>query len=134
MADFKVVLSDPKTGRAYNVAASGGAANALTGRKIGDEIDGGALGLQGYRMKITGGSDRNGTPARKDLPISGRKKILLAGGLGFKPLMDGQRRRKSMRGSEIGPDFVQINASVVAYGDKSLEELFPKEAAPEKTS
>lgn len=134
MADFKVVLSDPKTGRAYNVTASGGAANALTGRKIGDEVDGGALGLQGYRMKITGGSDRNGTPARKDLPIAGRRKILLAGGLGFKPVMDGQRRRKSMRGSEIGSDFVQINATVVSYGDKPLDEIFPKEAAPEKTS
>jgi small subunit ribosomal protein S6e len=96
-------------------------------------MEGGVLGLAGYRMKITGGSDRNGTPARKDLPTAGRRKILLAGGLGFKPVMDGQRRRKSMRGNEIGTDFVQINACVTKYGDKSLEEYFPKVAAPEKT-
>ncbi|MDD1719085.1 MAG: 30S ribosomal protein S6e [Methanoregulaceae archaeon] len=134
MVDFKMVLSDPKTGRAYNVTVSGGAAGSLTGRKIGDELDGGIFGLPGYRLKITGGSDRNGTPARKDLPTAGRRKILLSGGLGFKPVMEGQRRRKSMRGNEIGSDFVQINATLTGYGEKPLEEYYPKEIAAEKSA
>lgn len=132
MADFKLVLSDPRTGRAYNVNVGGGAAGMLIGRKIGDEVDGGAVGLPGYRMKITGGSDRNGTPSRRDLPISGRRRLLLSGGIGFKPVMEGERRRKSMRGSEIAADFVQINAMVTSYGEKLLEEHFPKETPAEK--
>lgn len=132
MAEFKIVLSDQKTGRAYKVDVSGGAAGALIGKQIGDEIDAGPLGLPGYRMMITGGSDRNGTPARRNLPLSGRRKILLSGGAGFKPVMEGQRRRKTLRGNEITADFVQVNARVTAYGDKALEEYFVKPAAEEK--
>ena len=132
MAEFKIVLSDQKTGRAYKVDVSGGAAGALIGKRIGEEIDAGSMGLSGYRMEITGGSDRNGTPARRNLPVAGRKKILLSGGAGFKPVMEGQRRRKTIRGNEITADFVQINARVTAYGDKALEEYFAKPAAEEK--
>ncbi|HUU75862.1 MAG TPA: 30S ribosomal protein S6e [Methanoregulaceae archaeon] len=126
MVEFKVVLSDQKTGRAYNVDVSGGAAGVIMGKQIGEEIECGPMGLQGYRMKITGGSDRNGTPARRNLPLAGRRKILVSGGVGFKPVLDGQRRRKSMRGNEITADFVQINACVTAYGEKPLEEFFAK--------
>jgi len=134
MVDFKVVLSDPRTGRAYNVDVSGGAAGALVGRHIGEEVDAGALGLSGYRIQITGGSDRNGTPAKRNLPMSGRRKLLLSGGVGFKPVVDGERRRKAIRGNEITTDFVQINAQVVSYGDKSLEEQFAKPAPAEKAA
>jgi small subunit ribosomal protein S6e len=111
MVEFKVVVSDPKTGRAYNVDASGGA---------------GSLGLSGYKLKITGASDRTGTTAKKGIPGAGKRKLLLAGGIGFNPVMDGERRRKTVRASEITQDFVQINAQVTAYGEKTLDELFPK--------
>ena len=126
MVEFKVVVSDPKSGRAYNVDASGGAAGAIVGKSIGDEIDAGTLGLAGYRILITGASDRTGITAKKGLPGAGRKKLLLAGGVGFHPSMDGERRRKTIRSSEITQDFVQINTQVTAYGEKTLEELFPK--------
>jgi len=126
MVEFKVVVSDPKTGRAYNVDASGGAAGAIVGKSIGDEVDAGSLGLAGYKIKITGASDRTGTTAKKGLPGAGKKKLLLAGGIGFRPVMDGERRRKTVRASEITQDFVQINAQVTAYGEKTLDELFPK--------
>lgn len=126
MVEFKVVVSDPKTGRAYNVDASGGAAGAIVGKRIGDEVDAGAIGLAGYRIQITGASDRTGTTAKKGIPGAGRKKLLLAGGIGFHPNMDGERRRKTVRASEITQDFVQINAQVTTYGEKTLDELFPK--------
>jgi small subunit ribosomal protein S6e len=132
MVEFKVVLSDSRTGRAYNVDVGGGAANALVGRRIGDEVDASGMGLPGYKMEITGGSDRNGTPAKKNLPTSGRRKLLLSGGVGFRPVMDGERRRKAIRGNEITADFVQINARVSVYGDKQLEEYFAKPAPAEK--
>ena len=126
MVEFKVVVSDPKTGRAYNVDASGGAAGAIVGKRIGDEIEAGSLGLAGYKILITGASDRTGITAKKGLPGAGRKKLLLAGGIGFHPTMDGERRRKMIRSSEITQDFVQINARVTTYGEKTLDELFPK--------
>ncbi len=132
MVEFKIVVSDPKTGRAYNVDASGGAAGSIVGKRIGDEFDAGTLGLAGYKILITGASDRTGTTAKKGLPGAGRKKLLLAGGIGFHPKMDGERRRKMIRSNEITQDFVQINARVTAYGEKPLDELFPK-VAGEKT-
>ncbi len=126
MVEFKVVVSDPKNGRAYNVDASGGAAGSIVGKRIGDEIDAGTLGLAGYKILITGASDRTGIAAKKGIPGAGRRKLLLAGGIGFHPVMDGERRRKTVRSSEITQDFVQINAQVTAYGEKTLDELFPK--------
>jgi small subunit ribosomal protein S6e len=126
MVEFKVVVSDPKSGRAYNVDASGGAAGAIVGKSIGDEIDAGTLGLAGYKILITGASDRTGITAKKGIPGAGRRKLLLAGGIGFHPVMEGERRRKTIRSSEITQDFVQINTQVTAYGEKTLDELFPK--------
>jgi small subunit ribosomal protein S6e len=126
MVDFKLVLSDAKDGKAYNVSVSGGSANAFIGKRIGDEVDGGPVGLGGYKMKITGGSDRNGNPMRRDLPGMARKRLLLSESTGFHPRHDGERRRKTVRGNEITPDFVQINAAVSAYGEKPLGEYFRK--------
>jgi small subunit ribosomal protein S6e len=126
MVDFKLVLSDTKAGRAYNVSVSGGAASAFLGKRIGDEVDGGAVGLGGYRVKITGGSDRNGNPMRGDLPGMARKRLLLSAGVGFHPRLEGERRRKMIRGNEITPDLVQVNAVVTAYGEKPLGEIFRK--------
>jgi len=126
MVELKVVVSDPKTGRAYNVDAGTGAAGALVGKNVGDEVDAGPLGLAGYKILITGGSDQTGTPARRSLPGAGRKKLLLAEGVGFHPVMEGERKRKLIRAHQITPEFVQINARVTAYGEKTLDELFPK--------
>ncbi len=130
MVDFKVVLSDPATGKAYNIDATGGAAGSLMGKRIGDEIDGTALGFEGYKIKVTGASDRNGTPARKSLPIAGRRRVLVSGGVGFHPKLDGERRRKMVRGSEITADFVQINAVVSKEGAKPLASYFAPAEAP----
>jgi len=130
MVDFKVVLSDPATGKAYNIDATGGAAGSILGKRIGDEIDGTALGFEGYKIKVTGASDRNGTPARKSLPIAGRRRVLVSGGVGFHPKLDGERRRKMVRGSEITADFVQINAVVSQAGSKPLAAYFAPAEAP----
>jgi len=126
MVELKVVVSDPKTGRAYNVDASTGAAGSIVGKKIGDELDAGPLGLAGYKILITGGTDQTGIPARKSLPGAGRRRLLLAEGVGFHPVMEGERKRKMIRAHEITLEFVQVNARVTAYGDKPLDEIFPK--------
>ncbi len=131
MVDFKIVLSDPKSGRSYKIDATGAAAGAFVGKSIGEAVNGNVLGLNGYTVEITGGTDKTGIPARRDLPGSGRRRLLLSEGTGFHPVYDGERRRKSVRGSEISADIVQINAIVKAYGEKPLAEYFeqPQEAA-----
>ncbi|MDD4299140.1 MAG: 30S ribosomal protein S6e [Methanomicrobium sp.] len=124
MADLKVVLSDPKTGKAYNITATGGMAGSLIGKKVGQQISADALGFAGYTIELTGATDRTGIPARKDLPGAGKRKLLLSESTGFHEKYAGERRRKAIRCAEITPDFVQINAKVVGYGDKSLEQYF----------
>ena len=134
MADFKIVLSDPKTGASYKLDVTGGAAGALIGKNIGEEIEGETIGVPGYRIAITGGSDRTGIPARRDLPGFSRRRLLLSEGTGFKPTYGGQRRRKSVRGNEITPDFVQLNMKVVEYGEKDLKSILePEPEATEET-
>ena len=95
-------------------------------RRSGTKWTAGPLGLVGYKILITGGSDQTGTPARKSLPGAGRRKLLLAEGVGFHPVMEGERKRKMIRAHQITPEFVQVNARVTAYGEKSLDEMFPK--------
>lgn len=132
MVDFRVVVSDSKTAQAYQVAVSGTAANKFIGKNIGETVSGEALGLAGYTVRLTGGTDKDGFPMRGDLPGPTRKKILVASGVGYHPKADGVRKRKSMRGREISSDITQINAVIVEYGQKPLNEIFPKKEATEK--
>lgn len=122
MADFKVVVSDPKT-KSYQFDVKGPEANKFIGKAIGQDIDGAVVGLAGYKLLITGGSDKSGMVMRPDLPGPKRKKILVATGVGYAPKANGMRRRKMMHGKEISPDIIQINTKVVEYGEKSIEEI-----------
>jgi small subunit ribosomal protein S6e len=131
MADFKLVVSDPKTGKAYNVDVAGAKSNKIVGKPIGTEFEGDVAGLPGYKLVITGDSDKDGVPMRDDLPGQMRRRILVAGGVGYHPAADGMRKRKLLRGNEVVPELVQLNAKVVAYGEKSLDELVPKKEKKE---
>jgi small subunit ribosomal protein S6e len=131
MADFKLVVSDPKTGKAYNVDVAGAKSNKIVGKPIGTEFEGDVAGLPGYKLMITGGSDKDGVPMRDDLPGQSRRRILVSGGVGYHPVSDGMRKRKLLRGNEIAQELVQLNAKVVAYGDKPLDELVPKKEKKE---
>lgn len=131
MADFRIVVSDSKTAQAYQVTVTGTAANKVIGKNIGDTISGDIAGLSGYTLRLTGGTDKDGFPMRPDLPGPARKKILVAGGVGFHPPADGVRMRKAMRGREISSEVTQINTVVVEYGEKPLAEIFPKKELKE---
>jgi small subunit ribosomal protein S6e len=121
MANFKIVISDPKARKAYQKEVDQGA-SGLMGKKIGDKFSGNHLGLSGYELEVTGGSDKEGFPMRKDVDGPGRKKILLSHGPGFHPKSRGRRKRKSIRGNTISPQVSQINLKVVTYGAKSIDE------------
>jgi small subunit ribosomal protein S6e len=127
MVEFKAVIADVKNGRSYQTVVSGQHANRLMGMKIGDEFDGLFVSLPGYKMKITGGSDKDGYPMRNDLPGQQRKKVVLSGGVGFHPKNDGQRRRKYVRGNTISADIVQINLTVTSYGPRGIEDQLKQE-------
>jgi len=95
----------------------------MIGKSTGGEIDGAAMGLSGYKLKITGGSDSDGIPMRPDIPEGTRRKILVSGGTGFKPTRPGVRKRKTVRGRVVTTDIVQVNAVVVKKGKKPLNSL-----------
>ena len=83
MVDFKTIINDAKTGKSYNVAVSGHHANSLIGKNIGEIVDGIFVGLPGYKLKITGGSDNTGVPMRSDMPGNKRRMLLMADGQSF---------------------------------------------------
>ena len=127
MAEFKAVVNDPKDGKSYQASVSGHHANSLIGKKIGDVVDGIFVGLPGFKLEITGGSDKDGFPMRKDLPGPRRKKLLVSKSIGFNAKKGGLRRRKTMRGNTVSPETLQINMKVSQHGMKPVSELIKKE-------
>ncbi len=118
---FKLIISQGENSHQLKVEAA--ESKKLIGMKIGEEFDAAPMGLAGYTLCITGGSDKNGFPMKKDVDGSRRIKSLLSGGVGFEPRRKGQRRRKTVRGNTISDDIVQINTIVVKKGSKSIEDL-----------
>jgi small subunit ribosomal protein S6e len=112
MAKFKVIISDPTTGKSAASEIEGSRAQALIGRSLGEVIDGSALGLGSNRMKISGGCDKNGIPMRPDVHGGVKKHIVLSSGPGFRQTRHGERRRKLVRGRTITDETYQINFTV----------------------
>jgi small subunit ribosomal protein S6e len=126
---FKVVVSDPESGISHQLEAREPGARRLVGLKIGDKFDGEIVGLPGYELQITGGTDKDGFPMRADIAGPRRAYVLLSGPPGFRPRGRGERRRKRVRGRTISDDIVQINTKIVKKGEKPLEELIPGKEA-----
>jgi len=126
-----LVISDPKTGRAYQTEISDPQASVFIGKRIGDTVEGDAIGLPGYVLEITGGSDKDGFPMRRDLPGPWRRRVLLAGPPGFHPKKKGVRKRKTVVGNTISPNIVQINTKIVKRGRKKIETLLGLEEGEE---
>ena len=116
----RVVVSNPETGNSYQVEAD---VNDFGGTAIGDEVEGGVVGHDGYKLEVTGGSDDTGRPMRGDVEGQAIDEILIDGGTGFNPTRDGERRRVSVRGGEVGDATVQLNTKIVKQGDSDLQDL-----------
>lgn len=123
MAEFQVVVADPEDGTTHQFDVEGQDANRFIGRDLGEEVDGNAVGLDGYSLELTGGSDNAGRPMRPDVAGTGIKRILLTGGVGYKPEREGERKRVTVRGSEVGEETRQINAKISERGSQSVDEL-----------
>ena len=151
MADgeFIAVVNDTNpanNGRSYNVTVSGNNHAQFLGKRIGDVVDGifvgeGENALNGYKLEITGGSDKTGTPMRRDLDGGSRQSVLGTASTGYKGhklvrktkkgqkrtfryVPDGLRRRRNFRGNTVTQDTRQINLKVVEAGNKPLEAIF----------
>jgi len=127
MADFTIAVSDPEDGHTYQVDVDGQDANRFIGREIGEEVDGGAVGLSGYTLEITGGSDETGRPMRGDVRGNELKTVLLEGGTGYEPNRDGERKRVTVRGREVGDETRQVNARIADHGGESPADLLGDE-------
>ena len=131
MATFKFVISS-KVGKAYQVEKEQNTCAALMGKTIGNEFSGDLIGLNGYTLVITGGSDKDGFAMRNDIEGVVRKRFLLIKGVGFKGTkrrdkkivkLDGLKRKKTLRGNTLADDIVQINCIVSKEGSEKLEKL-----------
>jgi len=138
MAKFKIILSDPKAGTSKVVELEEARATPLVGRRLGDVVDGTVVGLSGNKVQITGGSDKDGFPMRQNVHGGVRRRVILSGGVGFNPQSKGERRRKTVRGSVITDEIVQINMKILEKAKQPKEgkrtgEKKPKETAKEET-
>ncbi|MCD6434334.1 MAG: 30S ribosomal protein S6e [Candidatus Diapherotrites archaeon] len=127
---MNIVVSDPKTGKAYSINTD---AAVFIGKKIGDEVELTEIGLEGYKGKITGGTDKDGFPMRPSIKSMQRVSIVLSGGPGIRKLEKGQRKKKTVRGAIVAQDIQQLNIVITAYGKKKLEEILGKKEKEEGT-
>ena len=127
---MKLVISDKKTGKAYNKKTE---EDVFLNKKVGEEVDLGVVGLTGFKAKITGGSDKQGFPMKSSIEGQIRKKLLVKKGVGVNLKEKGKIVRKNMRGNTIGKDIVQINLVITKQGDKSINDFIkPVEAKKEE--
>jgi small subunit ribosomal protein S6e len=109
LVNFKVVVSDAKTGKSEVLEAKDAMAQLFMGRRLGDTVDLSAVG-QNYKVKITGGSDKAGFPMRADILGGGKRYVLLTEGVGFRNAAEGEKRRKLVRGGLVTDEVYQLNA------------------------
>jgi len=111
---FKVVVSDPKTGKSIQVQTKD---ESLVGKKIGEIIDGSIINLDGYKLRITGGSGFEGATMvnyvegmnKKYVWYDENKKV---------------RVKKLVRGNTISTEIVQINTKIEEYGNKDFNQIY----------
>jgi len=132
MANFKFVISDPATRKSHQIEVEQGRAIAIVGKKIGDNFNGDIIGLAGYALQITGGTDKDGFPMHPQVGGQGKKRVLLAEAPGFHPLKKGMRKRKTVRGDTISADIIQVNVKVLKKGSVSLDQIAPTKTKAKK--
>ena len=114
MAKFQLIISDRINKTSKATVLEGPKAQALVGKSIGEEIDGKLLGVGSLKLRITGGTDKDGIPMRLDIQGGAKKRAILSSGVGFKPKTEGERIRKLVRGRTVTEDTFQVNSVIVS--------------------
>ena len=108
-----LIISDPETGTSQKVELEDERLNPIIGRRIGEVIDGSIADLAGHKLKFTGGTDKDGIPMRPDVHGSAKSRIVLSGGVGYKPKKRGERKRIVIRGNTISAETTFLNFMIV---------------------
>lgn len=133
MAVFKFVIGEK--GSNHQAEKDQKDCSSVVGLKIGSKFNADFLGLDGYELKITGGTDKDGFPMNQSMEGTVKRRILAQEGFGFSGFkkakkrvikIEGLRKKKMMRGNTIDSSIVQINCIVVKKGEKPLAEVIPK--------
>ena len=132
MTSFKLNIAEPKDGKCYKTEVKDEQASPFIGLNIGEKIDGSRIGLDGFELEVTGGTDYCGFPMRGGI-LGIRKKLTIYKGVGFRGGLKGMRERKTVCGHKIHERISQINLKVTKQGSKKLNEIFgvPEEAKKE---
>jgi small subunit ribosomal protein S6e len=109
LAQFKLIVSDRK-GKTIAQELKDRTAQPLLGTKVGSTIDSSIVGVAGGKLKITGGSDRSGTPMRADVHGGVKKYVLLSTGVGNR---SEERIRKLVRGNMVTEEIYQLNSMLI---------------------
>ena len=107
------------------------AAQPLLGSRIGGVVDSSVVGISGGKIRITGGSDKSGTPMRGDVHGGVKKYVLLSTGVGNR---SEARVRKLVRGNMVTEEIYQLNCLLVegTLPEKKVEVAETAAAEPEK--
>jgi small subunit ribosomal protein S6e len=129
-----LVVSDPETGKSQRVELEAARMAPLVGRRIGEVMDGTVANMPGHKLKLTGGTDKDGIPMRPDVHGSAKADIILSGGVGYKPKNKGERKRVMVRGNTVSTETTFLNLVIVERpkGRKKAEEPKPEEPKPEE--
>jgi small subunit ribosomal protein S6e len=131
MAKFKVIVSEPE-GKSKVVELEGARAVPLIGKKLGETIDSSVVGMAGKQLLITGGSDKDGFPMRRDVHGGVRVHVVVSKGVGFSPKREGERQRKTLRGNVITEEIVQVNMKALEKTEKEKAKKSEKVEKPRK--
>ena len=118
LTHFKIIVSD-KNGKSISKELKDKEAQPLVGLRVGEIVDASVVGIASGKIQLRGGSDKSGTPIRKDVHGGVKKYVLLSEGAGMKDHQKGIRRRKLVRGNMITEEIYQINC-LLLEGNLSL--------------
>ncbi len=108
-----LIIADPETGTNEKRELEDARMTPLVGLRIGETIDGTVADLTGYRIQLTGGTDKDGIPMRPDVHGGVKARIVLSGGVGFKPKNKGERKRVVVRGNTVTAETTFLNFKIV---------------------
>lgn len=113
----------------------------LYDRRISQEVDGELIGdeFNGYKLRISGGNDKQGFPMRQGVLTNTRVRLLCKKGhKAYRPRRTGERKRKSVRGCIVGHDISVLNLVVVQMGDAEVPGLtdssVPRRLGPKRAN
>jgi small subunit ribosomal protein S6e len=108
-----LIVSNPADGTSQRVELDDQQLRALYGTRIGQVVEGAVAGMQGYKIKLTGGTDKDGIPMRPDVHGSAKARVILSGGVGYKPKDKGEKKRKVVRGNIVSTETTFLNFTIV---------------------